>query len=137
MNGNNRQWRRILLPLLFVFLAARGECGGVDIDLTVLSGNMLYAAVYNMVNDPTAYAGKTVKLDGTYVTYATDDPAAPIRACIVRDAAGCCASGLEFRLAAPQPYPPEDSQIMLVGTLALDDSENPPVLMLIDAAFAE
>ena len=134
MNGINRQWRRILLPLLFVFLAARGECGGVDIDLTVLSGNMLYAAVYNMVNDPTAYA---VKLDGTYVTYATDDPAAPIRACIVRDAAGCCASGLEFRLAAPQSYPPEDSQIMLVGTLALDDSEKQPVLMLIDAAFAE
>ena len=72
-----------------------------------------------------------------YAVYATDDPAVPIHACIVRDAAGCCASGLEFRLAAPQSYPPEGSQIMLFGILALDDTEKQPVLMLRDAAFTE
>ena len=137
MERIKRRFARWLLALLFASWTMHGECSGVDIDLTLLSGNMLYAAVYQMVNDPTAYAGKTVKLDGTYAIYATDDPAAPIHACIVRDAAGCCASGLEFRLAAPQPYPPEGSQIMLCGTLALDDTEKQPVLMLRDAAFTE
>lgn len=137
MERIKRRFARWLLALLFALWTMRGECSGVDVDLTLLSGNMLYAAVYQMVNDPTAYAGKTVKLDGTYAVYATDDPAAPIHACIVRDAAGCCASGLEFRLAAPQPYPPEGSQIMLFGILALDDTEKQPVLMLRDAAFSE
>lgn len=137
MQRRTHRWHRIWLALLFVLFAARGEGGGVDIDLTLLHGNMLYAAVYHMVNDPSAYAGKTVKLDGTYAVYDTDDPAAPIHACIVRDAAGCCASGLEFRLAAPQPYPQEGSHILLVGTLAIDDAESSPVLMLTDAAFAE
>ena len=137
MQRKNRRWHRIWLSLLFALFAVRGEGGSVDIDLTILHGNMLYAAVYNMVNDPSAYAGKTVKLDGTYAVYETDDPEAPLHACIVRDAAGCCASGLEFRLAAPQPYPTEGSHILLIGTLAIDEGESPPVLMLKDAAFAE
>ena len=135
--GIRHRGRRLLLIFFFLMGAAQGECSGIDIDLTPLSGNMLYAALYQMVNDPTAYAGKTVKLDGTYTVYETDDPTVPIHACIVRDAAGCCASGLEFRLAAPHAYPPDGSLIALTGTLALDDTESPPALMLIDATFCD
>ena len=124
-----------LASLIVLFSVSRAEGGDVDIDLTAMNSTMVYATVFNIVNNPLQYAGQTMKLTGEYTVYPTDDPAGTIHACLVRDAAGCCASGLEFRLAASQEYPPEGSEITLIGTLALDPSEKQPIPLLENASF--
>ncbi len=76
----------------------------MDVDLTVLSSTMVYSEVYNMLyNDPAHYLGKTVKARGTFSIYqlVTDGVLQPdpvSYACIISDAAACCAEGMEFVL---------------------------------------
>ena len=99
--------------------------GKVDVDLTVLSSTMVYAEVYNMLyNDPESYLGKTVRARGEFSIYQLvvdgvlqPDPVA--YACIIADAAACCAEGMEFvlkdNLAYPDDYPEPGAEITVVG----------------------
>ena len=87
------------------------SAGKVDVDLTVLSSTMVYSEVYNMLyNDPAHYLGKTVKARGTFSIYqlVTDGVLQPdpvSYACIISDAAACCAEGMEFVLEGDLTYP--------------------------------
>ena len=99
--------------------------GKVDVDLTVLSSTMVYSEVYNMLyNDPAHYLGKTVKARGTFSIYqlVTDGVLQPdpvSYACIISDAAACCAEGMEFvlkdDLAYPDDYPELGTEITVIG----------------------
>ena len=99
--------------------------GKVDVDLTVLSSTMVYSEVYNMLyNDPAHYLGKTVKAKGTFSIYqlVTDGVLQPdpvSYACIISDAAACCAKGMEFvlkdDLAYPDDYPELGAEITVIG----------------------
>ena len=99
--------------------------GKVDVDLTVLSSTMVYSEVYNMLyNDPAHYLGKTVKARGTFSIYqlVTDGVLQPdpvSYACIISDAAACCAKGMEFvlkdDLAYPDDYPELGAEITVIG----------------------
>ena len=98
---------------------------GVDVDLTVLSSTMVYSEVYNMLyNDPAHYFGKTVKARGTFSIYqlVTDGVLQPdpvSYACIISDAAACCAEGMEFVLKGdltyPDDYPELGAEIIVIG----------------------
>ena len=98
---------------------------GVDVDLTVLSSTMVYSEVYNMLyNDPAHYLGKTVKAKGTFSIYqlVTDGVLQPdpvSYACIISDAAACCAEGMEFVLEGdytyPDDYPELGAEITVIG----------------------
>ena len=98
---------------------------GVDVDLTVLSSTMVYSEVYNMLyNDPAHYLDKTVKARGTFSIYqlVTDGVLQPdpvSYACIISDAAACCAEGMEFvlkdDLAYPDDYPELGAEITVIG----------------------
>ena len=98
---------------------------GVDVDLTVLSSTMVYSEVYNMLyNDPAHYLGKTVKAKGTFSIYqlVTDGVLQPdpvSYACIISDAAACCAEGMEFVLKGdltyPDDYPELGAEITVIG----------------------
>ena len=98
---------------------------GVDVDLTVLSSTMVYSEVYNMLyNDPAHYLGKTVKARGTFSIYqlVTDGVLQPdpvSYACIISDAAACCAEGMEFVLEGdytyPDDYPELEVEITVIG----------------------
>ena len=101
------------------------SAGKVDVDLTVLSSTMVYAEVYNMLyNDPESYLGKTVRARGEFSIYQLvvdgvlqPDPVA--YACIIADAAACCAEGMEFvlkdNLAYPDDYPEPGAEITVIG----------------------
>ena len=101
------------------------SAGKVDVDLTVLSSTMVYSEVYNMLyNDPAHYLGKTVKAKGTFSIYqlVTDGVLQPdpvSYACIISDAAACCAEGMEFvlkdDLAYPDDYPELGAEITVIG----------------------
>ena len=98
---------------------------GAEVDLTVLSSTMVYAEVYNMLyNDPESYLGKTVRVRGEFSIYQLvvdgvlrPDPVA--YACIIADAAACCAEGMEFvsesDLTYPDDYPELGAEITVVG----------------------
>ena len=103
----------------------QASADGVEVDLTVLSSTMVYSEVYNMLyNDPAHYLGKTVKAKGTFSLYqlVTDGVLQPdpvSYACIISDAAACCAEGMEFVLKGdltyPDDYPELGAEITVIG----------------------
>ena len=102
------------------------DTAALDIDLTALSGIMVYSEVNSMISFPDNYIGKTVKMQGQFTIYqATDENGAFIPdkmffACMIADATACCAQGLEFALAGepvyPDEYPELGAEITVVGT---------------------
>lgn len=109
-----------LLLVAMVTFASVAHAAKVDIDLTKMSSTMVYSTVFNMVNNPVNFVGKTMRMRGEYTTYhiSIEDPTQIIHACIVRDAAGCCSQGLEFVLSDGH-YPKGAGEITVVGTIAV------------------
>lgn len=98
----------------------------VDLDLTALSGNMLYAEVYNMQMAPEQYLRKTIRLRGVFSAYQNPTTDQVHCSLVVSDAAACCAQGFTLLMpdqaAYPQDYPPSQSQVTVEGTLQPDRS---------------
>ena len=115
----------------------------VDIDLTALSGIMVYSEVNSMISFPDNYIGKTVKMQGQFTIYqATDESGAFIPdkmffACMIADATACCAQGLEFVLTGkhtyPDDYPELGSEITVSGTFELYEEGDIRYCRLVDA----
>ena len=112
------------------------RAAAVDIDLTKMSSTMVYSTVFNMVNNPTNFVGKTMRMRGEYTTYhiSIDDPTQIIHACLVRDAAGCCSQGLEFVLSDGK-YPAGANEITVVGTIAVQKISGKDVCFLKNSAL--
>ena len=68
----------------------------VDVDLTVLNSNMVYAEVYNMMSQPGDYIDKTIKMHGVYAVFEDEETHQVYYTCIIQDATACCAQGIEF-----------------------------------------
>lgn len=127
--------------------AAQGAEGiaAVDIDLTALSGIMVYSEVNSMISFPDNCIGKTVKMQGQFTIYqATDENGAFIPdkmffACMIADATACCAQGLEFALAGkpvyPDEYPELGAEITVVGTFEWYEEDGCRYYRLGNAAF--
>ena len=117
----------------------------VDIDLTALSGIMVYSEVNSMISFPDNYIGKTVKMQGQFTIYqATDENGAFIPdkmffACMIADATACCAQGLEFALAEkpvyPDDYPELGTEITVVGTFEWYEEDGCRYYRLGNASF--
>ena len=124
----------ILFALVMCTNFARA--GAVDIDLTKMSSTMVYSTVFNMVNNPAKFVGKTMRMRGEYTTYhsSVDDPTQISHACIVRDAAGCCSQGLEFVLTSGN-YPAEANEITVVGTISVQKISGKYVCYLKDSVL--
>ena len=92
---------------------------GVDVDLTIMSGTMVYSEVYNMVYYPEDYIGKKVKMNGLFSSYHDEATGKDYFACIISDATACCSQGIEFVLTDdykyPDDYPKEGGNITVAG----------------------
>ena len=120
--------------------------GKVDVDLTVLSSTMVYSEVYNMLyNDPAHYLGKTVKARGEFSIYqlVTDGVLQPdpvSYACIISDAAACCAEGMEFVLEGdltyPDDYPELGTEITVIGEFQSYEENGMTQYHLVNARLA-
>lgn len=102
---------------------------GIDIDLTVMSGTMVYSEVYNMMYEPENYLGKSVKMQGAFAVYEEEYNGKNVYACIVRDAAACCATGIEFiradEASYPEDYPDKGKEIVVRGVFDVyEDGDN-------------
>ncbi len=89
----------------------------IDVDLSVLSGGLVYSEVYNMMADPNSYIGKVIKMTGSYSYYYDEMGDKEYHACIIQDATACCAQGIEFVTTDDFKYPddfPETGQDITV-----------------------
>ena len=107
----------------------------VDIDLTELGSNLVYAEVYGMMISPKDYLGKTVKMRGEFAVY--EGAGRNYYACIISDATACCAQGIEFVLDGshcyPDDYPPPGTEITVSGTFDSYVEQDVTYAQLIDA----
>ena len=109
----------------------------VDLDLTVLSANMIYSEVFAMVYTPEEYMGKTIKMEGIF-SYVYDETTGNCYyACIVRDATQCCAQGIEFvpsdEYTYPDDFPAVGEDICVAGVFDTYMEGNGRYLTLRDA----
>lgn len=93
--------------------------GNIDVDLTGLESNIVYAQVFDMVNNPDNYTDKTVKAHGTFAHTTDESGEKDYFAVFIADASACCQQGIEFVWAGdhkyPDDYPEEGKEITVVG----------------------
>lgn len=98
---------------------AQYKSDGVDVDLTLMGSDLVYATVYQMMSKPEEYEGKTIRIEGKY--YASYYPITDkyYNYCLIADALACCSQGLEFELAGgavyPDDYPADQSEVIVTG----------------------
>ncbi len=73
-----------------------GERPAIELDLSAMSGTMVYSEVSNICAYPDDYRGKVIQMRGLYNFYHDDATGNDYYACIIQDATACCASGIEF-----------------------------------------
>ena len=98
---------------------AQYKSEGVDVDLTLMGKDLIYATVYQMMSKPEEYEGKTIRIEGKYSGsyYPVTDKY--YNYCLIADALACCSQGLEFELGGdavyPDDYPADQSQVIVTG----------------------
>ena len=117
--------------------AATPEPLVVDLDLSRLSGTVVYSQVYNIMAEPESYLGKVIKMAGYYSAYVDTERGVVYHACVIPDATACCAQGIEFVWAGehawPDDYPDEGTDILVTGRLASYEEDGYMYLHLLDA----
>ena len=99
----------------------------VDVDLTKLSSTMIYSEVFNILQTPADYRGKTFKIRGTYMVSHDPQKDEYHHACVIYDATACCMQGMDFELV-DENYPSPDGEITLLGrfdTYTIQKIDNP------------
>ena len=94
--------------------------GDVDYDLTVMGADMVYATVYQMMIDLKSYIGKSFKIRGNYYSSYSNDKDVYYHFCMIKDAAACCAQGLEIlwadeKMNRHENCPEEDTLVTVEG----------------------
>lgn len=111
---------------------------GVDVDLTQLSGTMVYAVVNEMITKPNEYIGKKVRMIGLMSIYHDEENDKTYYACIIQDATACCSQGIEFETTDefdPADYPKNGEIVTVVGTYDLYEENGYNYAILKDAVL--
>ena len=112
----------------------------VDLDLSKLSGTVVYSQIYNMMYEPESYLGKVIRMAGYYSAYEDTVRGVVYHACVIPDATACCAQGIEFVRAGehawPDEYPAEGADILVTGRLETYEEDGNMYLHLTDAELA-
>ena len=121
---------QLMLLLAGLLLAgctgASGAASDVDVDLTNMSSTMVYAEVFDMMNTPEEYVGKTVRMRGWFTTYeaykSPDEIGGEMGryfSVLIDDATKCCQQGVEFVWTGdhtfPADYPSPGDDVTVAG----------------------
>lgn len=98
-----------------------GQNSDVDYDLTAMNSDMVYSTVYQMMTDPEAYVGKTVRMNGAYIVNYWESTDTYYHCVLIKDAQACCQQGIEFvwgdgNHKYPDDYPEENAEVLVTGT---------------------
>ena len=90
----------------------------VDVDLSLLSGVVVYSQLSGIIAHADEYIGKTFRITGAFAVYEGEERV--YYACLVTDPTGCCSQGLEFvlrdgSLKYPDDYPEPGTEITVTG----------------------
>lgn len=136
--------KRMIAMLLCLALAALTGSAlaeqAVDLDLSNLSGTVVYSQVYDMMMEPEKYLGQRVRIRGNFSYFQDPDTLQEYFAAIIADATACCAQGIEFVWAGehsyPGDYPALDTELTVTGTFGTYDENGYTYLRLADADVA-
>ena len=95
----------VLLAFATLFASETTGNKKIDIDISRMSGTMVYGQVYQMVMYPSKYLGKHIKMKGIFSSYYDEEMERRFYGCVIQDALACCSQGLAFELAKPRKYP--------------------------------
>ena len=113
------------------------EPPAVDLDISGMSGTVVYAQIYNLLSDPAPWIGKIIRMAGYYSFYDDQEQGIVYHACIIPDATACCAQGIEFVWAGehnwPDDYPEDGTDITVTGRLEIYEENGYSYLHLVDA----
>ena len=105
-------------------------------DLTFMTGTVIYAEVINMLTNPSEYANKRIKIKGIFAT-GKDLNDELIFGCLIPDATACCAQGIQFVLVDeyryPYDYPELGEDIIVEGDFYYEVSEDYTLIRLDNA----
>lgn len=112
----------------------------VDIDLTVMSSDMVYATVYQLMFESEDYVGKTVKMRGTYYATWYERTQKYYHCVIIKDATACCSQGLEFiwedgNHIYPDEYPEDETEVEVTGEFEIYTEDGYEYCRLKDASL--
>ena len=109
----------------------------IDLDMSGMSGTVVYAQIYNLLSDPAPWLGKIIRMAGYYSFYNDQEQGVVYHACIIPDATACCAQGIEFVWAGehnwPDDYPEDGTDITVTGRLEIYEENGYSYLHLVDA----
>ncbi len=109
----------------------------IDLDLSNLSGTVVYSMIYNIMYEPEPYLGKVIRIAGYYSAYEDMEHGIVYHACVIPDATACCAQGMEFIWSGehswPDDYPEETTDIIVTGRLEMYTEGEYKYLHLVDS----
>ena len=124
----------VLITIIAISMAITGcsnKDGGIDntdiidLDMSKMSGVMVYSQVVNIYESPTEFMGKRIKIIGQYFASYYDETDLYYHYVVVGDEALCCQVGLEFVLngehSYPDDYPEDNTEIEVVGVFGSYD----------------
>jgi hypothetical protein len=122
---------KVILAVLLTFATLFAEDPAsnkkIDIDISRMSGTMVYGQVYQMVMYPSKYIGKHIKMKGIFSSYYDEESERRFYGCVIQDALACCSQGLAFELAKPRKfpkeYPTEGDAIIIEGDFDYEKDE--------------
>lgn len=130
-----------LASLSASFAETASEPLQVDLDLSEMSGTIVYAQIYNIQYDPGPYLGKVIRVRGYYQLYIEPADGNVYYACVIPDATACCTQGMEF-VPATEPEDPENyiedcADITVTGRLEIYVDNGTSYLHLVDASVEQ
>ena len=126
-----------LASLSAAFAETASEPLQVDLDLSEMSGTIVYAQIYNIQYDPGPYLGKVIRVRGYYSFYREPTNDNVYYACVIPDATACCMQGMEFvpftEPEDPDHYLEDNADITVTGRLEIYVDNGTSYLHLVDA----
>lgn len=107
--------------------------GRIDLDFTRMNETVLATHLYRLAVNPKEFAGKTLRIAGTFLTRVDEDDGKRYFAVLAGEEGrcACCPSGMivEFvpkaSLVWPRDFPPAESPAVATGRLEMFEIETP------------
>ncbi len=114
-------------------LAATNDSVKVDFDFTRMNPTMMATYSYRLAANPREFAGKTLRLSGTFLTRVDEEDGKRQFGCLMDNSGGCSCCGpgnvLEFvpkdSYTWPTGFPPVESRITVTGRLVMSNADPP------------
>ncbi len=87
---------------------------GVDIDVSAMNADMTYAVVFDMMNDPNKYIGKSICIKGTSTSVFYEPTQTTYHSIIITDALACCQNGVEYA-CSDNNYAEDGMEVYVTG----------------------